>query len=359
MKSTFRILFYINRSKERNGLVPIFGRITINGTIAQFSCKCSVPENLWSIQYNCAKGKSEIAQKVNLVLDGFRSQIYRSYYKFLITEPVITARMIKEDILRSGNEYKTLLKTVDKEIMIFKERVGKDRAEKTYKKMLAVRGHLQEFIQNKYHATDIYMQEADQKFVISFSRYIRFEKGLAQSTVWVYCTFLKKVFTSECNKGFIRINPFNGVKFTPKVKEKPYLTEDEVLRIISAVIDDPLMNKVKEMFLFCCFTGLSFIDLKNLCQDNIKTLNGEKWIVGNRQKNNMPYQVKLLKYPVEIIEKYSPGQRNRIFELPPYEKVNRIIKELGHKCGIEKKITFHKARHSELLFSLKTSNLQN
>lgn len=346
MRSTFRILFYINRSKERNGEVPIFGRITINGTMAQFSCKCSVPEKLWSVQFNCATGKSDVARRVNLVLGGFRSQIYLSYQKFVITEPVITARMIKEDILKSGNDYKTLLASIDREIKIFGERVGKDRADKTYKKMTAVRKHIKEFISHNYKTADIFLQETDQEFIQSFSRYIQFDKGLAQSTAWVYCTFLKKILIQEYNNGNLRKNPFQGIKLSANVKEKQFLTEEEILRMMQCKMEMPGMEMIKEMFIFCCFTGLSFIDLKNLKRDSIITVNGEHWIMSQRQKNNMPYKVKLLKYPLDILNRYSAKGNENIFELPSYENVNKKIKIVGKVCGINKKITFHIARHT-------------
>lgn len=348
MKSTFRILFYINRNKKKNGLVPIFGRITINGTMAQFSCKCSIPEELWSIPFNCAKGKSGTAYKVNLILDGFRSQIYRSYQKFILTEPFITARMIKEDFLHTGNEYKTLLNTMDKEMKSFRERVGKDRALKTYQKMEAVRSHLKEFIRIKYNAPDIYLHEADQKFIISFSRYVQFEKGLQQSTVWVYCTFLKKIFIMEYNNGTIRRNPFYGVELGRDIKEKQFLTEDEIKRMIECNMPTEKLQKVKELFLFCCFTGISYIDLKHLVHRDIKIINGEPWIIATRHKNRMPYQIKILEYPLRILHKYAEPQphNSRIFSLESYTHLNRLIKHVGKLCGLEKKITFHVARHS-------------
>lgn len=346
MKSTFRILFYINRSKERNGEVPIFGRITINGTIAQFSCKCSIPEKLWSVQFNCAKGKTDTAKRVNLVLEGIKSMIYQSYQKFIITEPVVTARMIKEDILKSGNDYKTLLSTIDKEILRFKERVGKDRADKTYKKMIVVRRHIQEFITLKYKTSDIYLQETDQEFIQSFSRYIQYEKGLAQSTTWVYCTFLKKIIIQEYNNGNLHKNPFHGFKISANVKEKQFLTEEEIQQMMQSRMVTAQMEMIKEMFIFCCFTGLSFIDLKNLRKENIITINGEHWIMSQRHKNNIHFQVKLLKYAQDIIERYSNNKTANIFELPSYEYVNKKIKIVGKLCGINKNLTFHLARHT-------------
>ena len=94
-RSTFKVLFYVNGSKEKNGIVPIMGRVTINGTVAQFSCKQSVPKTLWDIKGNRAKGKSKEARDINLALDNIKAQIIKHYQRISDREAFVTAEMVR------------------------------------------------------------------------------------------------------------------------------------------------------------------------------------------------------------------------------------------------------------------------
>ena len=131
-RSTFKVLFYVNGSKERNGIVPIMGRVTINGTVAQFSCKQSVPKTLWDIKGNRAKGKSKEARDINLALDNIKAQIIKHYQRISDREAFVTAEMVRNAYQGIGSEYETLLKAFDRENEVFKKRVGKDRVMATY-----------------------------------------------------------------------------------------------------------------------------------------------------------------------------------------------------------------------------------
>lgn len=127
-RSTFKVLFYVNGSKEKNGIVPIMGRATINGTVAQFSCKQSVPKTLWDIKGNRAKGKSREARDINLALANIKAQITKHYQRISDREAFVTAEMVRNAFQGIGSEYETLLKAFDRENEVFKKRVGKYRS---------------------------------------------------------------------------------------------------------------------------------------------------------------------------------------------------------------------------------------
>lgn len=136
-RSTFRVLFYANGSKEKNGIVPIMGRVTINGTVAQFSCKRSIPKTLWDAKGNRAKGKSVEARETNLALDNIKAQIIKHYQRISDREAFVTAEMVRNAYQGIGGEYETLLKAFDRENEVFKKRVGKDRKLATYQSSAA------------------------------------------------------------------------------------------------------------------------------------------------------------------------------------------------------------------------------
>lgn len=170
MRCTFKTVFYVNGSKERNGIVPIMGRVTINGTIAQFSCKQSVTKAIWDAKGNRAIGKSKEAKEVNFVLDNIKAQIAKHYQRLSDREAFVTAEMVRNAYQGIGTEYETLLRAFDKENAAFAKRVGKDRAKTTYNKYLTVRKYVAEFIKYQYKRSDMSMNETARRAKIHLLR---------------------------------------------------------------------------------------------------------------------------------------------------------------------------------------------
>ena len=153
------MLFYANGSKEKNGIVPIMGRVTINGTVAQFSCKRSIPKTLWDAKGNRAKGKSVEARETNLALDNIKAQIIKHYQRISDREAFVTAEMVRNAYQGIGGEYETLLKAFDRENEVFKKRVGKDRKLATYQSRVVARNYVAAFIKSFYKRSDMSMLE--------------------------------------------------------------------------------------------------------------------------------------------------------------------------------------------------------
>lgn len=142
MQSTFKVLFYVNASKEKNGIVPIMGRVTINGSVAQFSCKRTIAKELWDVKGNRAKGKSKEAREINLALDNIKAQIIKHYQRLSDREAYVTAEMVRNAYQGIGTEYETLLGAFDKDNATFKKRVSTDRVIATYMSRVRARNHV-------------------------------------------------------------------------------------------------------------------------------------------------------------------------------------------------------------------------
>ena len=125
MRSTFNILFYVNKSKEKNGVVPVMGRVTINGTQSQFSCKKTIPLDMWDMKGNCAKGRSKEALQINRELDNIKAQTIKHYQHLSDREAFVTAEMVRNSYQGFGSEYETLLSAFDKDIANQKKRVAR------------------------------------------------------------------------------------------------------------------------------------------------------------------------------------------------------------------------------------------
>ena len=347
MRNTFKVLFYVNGSKEKNGIVPIMGRITVNGQAAQFSCKQALPLSLWDAKANRAKGKGAEAQKTNHALDRIKAKIIEHYGQIKEREGFATAEMVRNAYQGIGNEYETLLSAFDKHNADFSKRVGKDRSKGTYQKYCIVRNHLANFIGSYYKRKDIAMKELTEDFIRQFDIYLRTELSLSPSAVWMYTVPVKMIVTRVHCDGYLHRNPFAQYHASLSVKERQFLTEEELQKLMNHSFAMMSFSQIRDMFVFGCLTGISYIDIKHLTTDHLVNINNSWWIVASRKKTKVPFRVKLLDSALRIIERYEPFRNgNRLFHLHANTYMNRALKMIAKECGIGKHLTFHMSRHT-------------
>ena len=342
-RSTFKVLFYVNGSKEKNGIVPIMGRVTINGTVAQFSCKQTIPKALWDAKGNRAKGKSTEARNINLALDNIKAQIIKHYQRISDREAYITAEMVRNAYQGIGSEYETLLGAFDKDNATFQKRVGTDRVKGTYLARVRARNHVAAFIKANYKRSDLSMLELTPDFIKEFAVFLSTDRGLQNGSIWTNCMWLKGVVMRAHFNGLIPRNPFAQFHISPNIKEREYLTEEELKTLMSHEFADAKLSYIRDIFVFASFTALSFVDIKELTTDDIVEVNGEKWIISKRHKTKVPFQVKLLDIPLQIIKRYEEFQTDKsIFPNLNYWSICKPLKRMIKECGITKDISLLK-----------------
>ena len=345
-RSTFKVLFYINGSKEKNGIVPIMGRVTINGSVAQFSCKQTIPKTLWDVKGNRAKGKSAEAREINLALDNIKAQIIKHYQRISDREAYVTAEMVRNAYQGIGSEYETLLGAFDKDNITFQKRVGTDRVKGTYLARVRARNHVAAFIKANYKRSDLSMLELTPDFIKEFAVFLSTDRGLQNGSIWTNCMWLKGVVMRAHFNGLIPRNPFAQFHISPNIKEREYLTEDELKTLMTHEFADSKLSYIRDICVFASFTALSFVDIKELTTDDIVEVNGDKWIISKRHKTKIPFQVKLLDIPLQIIKRYEPFQTDKsIFPNLNYWSICKPLKKMIKECGIRKAISFHCSRH--------------
>lgn len=295
---------------------------------------------------NRAKGKSAEVRDINLALDNIKAQIIKHYQRISDREAYVTAEMVRNAYQGLGGEYETLLGAFDKENEVFKKCVGKDRVRATYMARVRARNHVAAFIKSRYKRNDMSMQELTPDFIKEFAIFLSNEAGLHNGSIWENCMWLKGVVMRAHFNGHIPRNPFAQFHISPNTKEREYLTEDELKTLMEFQFKDPKNSYLRDIFVFASFTALSFVDIKELSNDQIVEVNGEKWIISKRHKTGVPFQVKLLDIPLQIIERYKPFQENNlIFPNLNYWSVCKRMGKMIKECGITKKISFHCARH--------------
>lgn len=353
MRSTFKVLFYVNGSKEKNGIVPIMGRVTINGSVAQFSCKLTIAKGLWDAKGNRAKGKSKEARDINLALYNIKAQIIKHYQRLSDREAFVTAEMVRNTFQWFVTEYETLLGAFDKENESFKKRIGIDRAESSYQVRVKSRNHLAAFIKKCYRRSDVSLFELTSDFIKEYEIYFSTDAGLHNASVWSNCMWLKTIVAKAHYNGLTPRNPFAQYSVNQNVKEREYLTEDEIKMVMTHEFSNRKLAYIRDLFVFASFTALSFVDIKELTIDSIAEVNEEKWILSKRHKTKVNFQVKLLDIPLQIIKRYERFQENGfVFSTLNYRSVCKLLKRIIKECGITKNISFHVNRHGFAMLAL-------
>lgn len=245
----------------------------------------------------------------------------------------------------------TLLSVYEEDLRSLESRIGKDRSASTWKAMLQGKTYVEKCLKEHFNMEDIAMKELTPQFIHDFSVYLSVERGLRGGTVWLACQQLKGVVTRAYQRGVLTWNPFAGFRLAKNIRPREYLTEGELKLLMDHEFEDKALTFTRDVFVFSAFTGLAFIDLKELKYENIVDINGSKWIVSQRHKTNIPFQVKLLEVPYQVIIRYQ-HQGEYVFEQMEYASMAKRIHRVMEEVGIRKRISFHCARHTFAVLAL-------
>lgn len=247
----------------------------------------------------------------------------------------------------------TLLSVYDEDLRRLQLRIGKDRSVRTWKAMLQGRGYVASFLKEHSHADDISLKKLTPQFIYDFSSYLSADRGLRGGTVWLACQQLKGVVTRAHQRGQIHWNPFVGFHIAKNIRPREYLTEEELTTLMHHRFAKPALDYARDIFLFAAFTGMAFVDIKELRPSDIVSINGACWIVSRRHKTHIPYQVKLLEIPQQILKRYGRYRMSdTVFESLEYRTLAKRIHRIMDECGFRKRITMHCARHTFAILAL-------
>jgi len=351
-KSTFKLLFYLKKNElKKNGNAPIMARITIDGTPKTFGTKLEIDPNNWDLKHGRVQGKSAQALSINKKLDNIRGRIDKIYEDMLKHEGFATAQKVKLSFLGVGVMDDAILKVFNDQNEDFKKLVEKEeRSQSTYNKYITVYNHLTTFIKERYHRDDMAFRELTSDFIREFDFYLRYDLQSSHNTVWVYTMPVLALVELAIKKGLIRDNPFQYYEINMEETDRGYILKEDVEKLMMCVPSHQRYELVKDLFIFSCFTGLAYADIKKLTRNNIQSFfDGHQWIISRRKKSDIASNVRLMEIPKRIIEKYQGTTRNEfIFPVPTNATCNTHIGKLVEKAEIitEQKVTFHTARHT-------------
>lgn len=349
-KSTFCVIFVIQKGKCRpDGTAPIVARITLNGEMVHFSTKLYIHPDRWlPLEYKTI-GKTSEEKLINETLFDLQSTIKRKYNEMLFRGEVVTANKIKSSMLCLDDRSMTLISLCDLYISEYEKLVlSQDYGKESYFRYKVCRKRLQEFMLDVYKVNDLPLQDVNKRFLDKLYLWLRSERKLNNNTAVKFMHRFSSIHKMARDNGWVVGDPFKQQNLHLDKVDRGYLTTEEIARIQTKEFDSQRLERVRDIFLFSCYTGLAYIDVNNLSEEHLKEwADGSMWICFKRQKTKVPFNVRLLDIPLQIIKKYEHCRTGRrLLPVPTNQKCNEYLKEIAEVCGIHKEITFHVARHT-------------
>ena len=352
MFKTFSILFYLQRNKvTKDGKAPIYLRITVNGKRSQISIKRKISINKWNNEAGTVIGTTLEVKELNRYLNSLEHRVFKIQQKLLDDNRKITALLIKNIFTGKDENQKMLLKIFQDHNNQVEKLVGKDFAPRTLERYKTAKKHVQAFIKLEYKLEDINVKDVNHKFIHGFEYYLKTERNCSHNTAIKYITNFKKIIRIAYGNDWISKDPFYNWKARLKTIDREFLSKEEIQKLVEKELTIKRLDQVKDIFIFSCFTGLAYADVKKLAKNDIViSIDGDRWIKTKRTKTNTRSNIPLLANAEAILEKYSehPDVVQSQFLLPVLsnQKMNAYLKEIADVCEINKNLTFHLARHT-------------
>ena len=348
VRSSFSILFFIRESKARkNGNVPIEVMITVNGERNSFSTGKQIAIEKWDKTKQQVKGKDQETQNLNNYLKAIKAKLYQKEAELLERGFIITAQILYDayfDKVESLKE-RSLFEVFEEHNQEQEKLVGNGVSKATHWVSVYTIRLLREFVHQKYKREDLYLRELNLNFIQSFHSFLRIDKGMAQNSSTKHLKLLKKIINLSVANSYMAFNPFSTYKVEREPVDIDFLDEEELRKIINFDTPLPRLERAKDMFLFGCFTGLSYIDIKTLTPEHFeKDSTGRIWIKKRRVKTGVLSRIPLLPIAKLILDKYKGGEK--LLPIQDPADINKYLKDIAILCGINKRICFHTSRHT-------------
>jgi integrase len=352
-RKTFAILFFIKKSKLlRNQEAPIYLRITVDGKRAEVSIKRSICPVHWNEMRGEAESTLDYAGELNQYLNQIRHQIYQHQLDLRDKRKAVTALSLKNAFLNIDNEDDmTILQAYQEHNENLKRRINKGVSKSTFIRHTTSKIHLERFIKEEYKQNDYYLKDIDHLFIVKYENYLRVKRDCNNNTTVKYIRNMGKIIREAMNRNIVMVNPFRNIKLKIEEVDIPFLNKNELLAITEKKITLARISLARDIFVFCCFTGLAFVDVKSLTRHDLEEgPDGTIWIKKQRHKSKIWAHVPLLPPAKQILDKYKLNPvcqlQGVLLPVTSNQKMNAYLKEIAELCGITKNLTTHCARHT-------------
>jgi site-specific recombinase XerD len=352
MNAKISTTFLLKTAKiNSKGQMPIYLRITVDGKRFEISTNKYIEKAKWSTETKKIKGNSEEARSVNEYLNLLSSKVFETQKQLILENKEITFETLRNRITNKDENNKTIIGVFKLHNERMEKLVGIEYSYNTLKNFKTTLSHFEKYMISTYNISDIPVHKIDLAFINAFDFYLRANLQCNNNTTVKYVKSVGKIINICLENGWINKDPLANYKARLKEVKRDYLTELEISTILNKKFSIPRLELVRDIFIFSCFTGLAYIDVKQLIKEHISIgIDGNKWIYKNRQKTDTSSRIPLLPIAEMIIEKYADNpvclNENRILPILSNQKMNAYLKEIADVCGIQKELTFHIARHT-------------
>lgn len=352
-RTTFGLLFYIRRDKtNKKGEAPVFMRLTINGERADASIKRFIEPHAWNSAKGKANEKSRGGKDLNLYLDAISANILRIQRDLELDKKEVSAQIILNRYLgKEQSDRHTLMEVFRAHNEKCRALSGISLAPGTVIRYETSLRLTEAFLRTTYKKEDCYLDEITHQFVEDYDFYLRTVRRCCHNTTTKYLLNFKKIIRIALAKGWMKKDPFAQVHFHFEPVEREFLEKQELKVLLNKEITITRLAQVRDIFCFCCLTGLAFMDVQQLKPEHlVADIHGKIWIRKARQKTKNMCNIPLLDEAQKIIDRYRdhPYCQTHGVLLPvcSNQKMNSYLKELADICGIRKNLSTHCARHT-------------
>ncbi|TAJ49993.1 MAG: site-specific integrase [Chitinophagaceae bacterium] len=353
MEKSFGLHFHLKKCINNENEFPIYMRITVNGDYREISVKRKCDPAKWNVGAGRVDGKTEFAKALNSFLDVLQRKVYDARVNLLENDHPVTAENIKTLLL--GKEISVhnymLMEVFKHHNDQMAALVGIEYAAGTLERYTTSFNHTRSFLEWKYQVTDMDIAKLNYEFISEYEFWLKSVRKCDHNTTMKYLSNFRKIVKRCLLNGWLQKDPFMGFKMPKREVERTALTELELEKMANLPISIERLRLVRDIFLFSCYSGLAYADVKKLRREDIIIgVDGEKWISSKRQKTDVTARIPLLPPALSILEQYHNHPacviEGRILPVLSNQKMNSYLKEIADSCGIAKNLTYHIARHT-------------
>lgn len=331
--------------------MAIYMRITVNGKRAEMSAGRECDPKRWNSHARRAIGTKEETRALNSYLNSLQNKVRNAHQVLIDTDQSVTAQSLQNQFTGKTTKSRYLMNLFAEHNAKVKALIGNGFRANTLKGYNTTEKHLTNFLQMQYRKIDIDIVELNHAFITDFEFYLKSECKCSAVSAAKYIKHLKKIVNHCLANNWLSANPFIKYKLKAKAKERLFLTQEELETMTEKKLAIERLQQVRDIFVFCCYTGLSYADIKKLQRHEVgKGIDGDEWIFTERQKTDTASRIPLLPAAVQILNRYSDHtvcvNRNLLLPVLSNQKMNSYLKEIADLCGITKPLTFHIARHT-------------
>jgi site-specific recombinase XerD len=352
LDKSFGLLFYLKkRSGYQKGEIPIYLRITVDGVSKELSVKRSCDPDRWNPSAGRAIGTKESIKSLNAYLDSYQAKVYEAKRKLVDGGYLITASAIKDVLMGNDQRGKMLIKIFEDYNANVKKLIGIDYSNSTWTKYDRTKRHTREFIKWKFNADDIHIRQINFEFASELEVWYKTTRKCGHNATLKYMSILKMIILYCVDNQWLDHDPLARFKMKKEDVHPTFLTKEEIQRIAEKEISIDRLSQVRDVYVFCCFTGLAYADVEKLKRTEISVgIDNELWIFTDRLKTSIKSRIPLLPISLEIIKRYEDHpaciNANKVLPVLSNQKYNAYLKEIAAICGITKTLTTHTARHT-------------